>query len=60
MNKGPSRPPIDDRPRRAVNHVKVQVEATAKHSLEDVVVALREIADRLEAERNWLEVRGSR
>ena len=42
-------PPIDDRPRRAGNGVKVRVVATPKHTLADVAAALREIADRLEA-----------
>jgi ParB family transcriptional regulator, chromosome partitioning protein len=42
-------PPIDDRPRRAGNGVKVRVVATPKHSLADVAAALREVADRLEA-----------
>jgi ParB family chromosome partitioning protein len=42
------RPPIDDRPRRAENNVKVRIEAGAKHTLRDVIAALREIADRLE------------
>ena len=42
-------PPIDDRPRRAGNGVKVRVVATPKHTLADVAAALREVADRLEA-----------
>jgi ParB family chromosome partitioning protein len=44
------RRPIDDRPRRASNAVKVRIEAGPRHTLADVIVALREIADRLEAE----------
>jgi ParB family chromosome partitioning protein len=44
------RPPIDDRPRRAASGVKIRIEASAKHTLGDVIAALREIADRLEAE----------
>jgi ParB family transcriptional regulator, chromosome partitioning protein len=43
-----SRPPVDDRPQRASNGVKVRIEATARHALADVVAALRELADRLE------------
>ncbi len=46
--RGKSRPPLDDRPRRASNGVKIRVEATPKHSLADVVSALRELAARLE------------
>jgi ParB family transcriptional regulator, chromosome partitioning protein len=42
-------PPIDDRPRRAGNGVKVRVVATPKHTLADVAAALREVADRLDA-----------
>jgi hypothetical protein len=30
--------------------VKVRIETTARHTLADVIAALREIADRLEAE----------
>jgi hypothetical protein len=30
--------------------VKVRIEASAKHTLADVIAALREIADRLEAD----------
>ena len=44
----PVRPPVDDRPQRASNGVKVRIEATSRHSLTDVVSALREVADRLE------------
>jgi hypothetical protein len=44
------RPPVDERPRRASNNVRVRIEASPKHTLADVVVALREIADRLEAD----------
>jgi ParB family chromosome partitioning protein len=44
------RPPIDERPRRAANNVKVRIEASSKHTLSDVIAALREIADRLEAD----------
>jgi ParB family chromosome partitioning protein len=44
------RPPIDDRPRRAANGVKIRIEASAKHTLGDVLAALREVVDRLEAE----------
>jgi ParB family transcriptional regulator, chromosome partitioning protein len=42
-------PPIDDRPRRAGNGVKVRVVATPKHTMADVAAALREVADRLDA-----------
>jgi ParB family chromosome partitioning protein len=48
--KAKPRPPVDERPRRAVNNVKVRIEASSKHTLADVIAALREIADRLEAE----------
>jgi hypothetical protein len=48
--RGRAKPPVDDRPRRAANSVKVRIEATARHSLGDVIAALREIADRLESE----------
>jgi ParB family chromosome partitioning protein len=44
------RPPVDDRPRRAENNVKVRIEASVNHTLGDVIAALREIADRLEAD----------
>jgi ParB family transcriptional regulator, chromosome partitioning protein len=50
-SKGPktkSQSPIDARPKRATNRVKIRIEATPKHSIADVVAALREIADRLE------------
>jgi len=42
------KPPVDDRPRRAGNGVKVRVVATPRHTLADVAAALREVADRLE------------
>jgi hypothetical protein len=45
--KAKPRPPVDDRPRRAGNGVKIRIEATARHALADVVAALREVADRL-------------
>jgi ParB family chromosome partitioning protein len=45
------RPPIDERPRRAANNVKVRIEASHRHTLADVIAALREIADRLEADK---------
>jgi ParB family chromosome partitioning protein len=48
--RGRAKPPVDDRPRRAANSVKVRIEATARHTLGDVIAALREIADRLESE----------
>jgi ParB family transcriptional regulator, chromosome partitioning protein len=41
--------PVDDRPRRASNGVKIRVEATPRHSMADVVQALRDIADLLES-----------
>lgn len=44
-----SSPPLDDRPRKAANGVKVRIEALARHSMEDVVAALRELADSLES-----------
>ena len=47
-----AKPPIDDRPRRATNNVKVRIEATARHTLGDVIAGLREIADRLESEHS--------
>jgi ParB family chromosome partitioning protein len=49
-SRAKARPPVDERPRRAANNVKVRIEASAKHTLADVVAALREIADRLEGE----------
>jgi hypothetical protein len=49
-SRAKARPPVDDRSRRAANNVKVRIEASAKHTLADVIAALREIADRLEAE----------
>jgi ParB family chromosome partitioning protein len=49
-SRAKARPPVDDRPRRAANNVKVRIEASAKHTLADVIAALREIADRLEAD----------
>lgn len=42
-------PPVDDRPRKAGNGVKVRIEATARHSIADVVRALRDVADLLES-----------
>lgn len=44
------RPPVDDRPRRAGNGVKVRVVASPRHTVADVAAALREVADRLESE----------
>jgi hypothetical protein len=48
--RGRAKPPVDDRARRASNNVKVRIEATARHTLADVIAALREIADRLESQ----------
>lgn len=47
--KAKGHPPVDDRSRRASNQVKVRIEATARHTLADVVAALREVADTLES-----------
>jgi ParB family chromosome partitioning protein len=49
-SRAKARPPVDEGPRRAANGVKVRIEASAKHTLADVIAALREIAGRLEAD----------
>lgn len=48
-SKGRSVPLVDDRPRRAPNGVRVRIEATPRHSIADIVSALREIASILES-----------
>ena len=46
-SKAASKPPVDGRPKRMSNGVKITVEATPKHAMDDVVAALEELADRL-------------
>jgi ParB family chromosome partitioning protein len=48
--KSKPRPPVDGRSRRMSNGVKVCIDATHKHTLDDVRAALRELLDRLGAE----------
>lgn len=45
--KGKAQPPVDDRPRRMSNGVKITIEAAARHTRDDVVAALEELIQRL-------------